>query len=142
MAQDGIPVTLVADSAAAWLMKSGAIDWIIVGADRIAANGDTANKIGTYSLAVLAKHHGVKLMVVAPTTTIDWGIESGAEIEIEQRDPKELLPACYDHEGSLVTAWNPVFDVTPAELIAAIVTERGVVLNPSIETMRSIKNAI
>ena len=142
LAQDGIPVTLVADSAAAWLMKSGAIDWIIVGADRIAANGDTANKIGTYSLAVLAKHHGVKLMVVAPTTTIDWGIESGAEIEIEQRDPKELLPACYDHEGSLVTAWNPVFDVTPAELIAAIVTERGVVLNPSIETMRGIKDVI
>lgn len=138
LAQDGIPVTLVADSAAAWLMKSGAIDWIIVGADRIAANGDTANKIGTYSLAVLAKHHGVKLMVVAPTTTIDWNIKSGAEIEIEQRDPKELLPACYDHEGSLVTAWNPVFDVTPAELIAAIVTEQGVVLNPTIEKMRGI----
>ncbi len=138
LAQDGIPVTLVADSAAAWLMKSGAIDWIIVGADRIAANGDTANKIGTYSLAVLAKQHGVKLMVVAPTTTIDWGIDNGAEIEIEQRDPKELLPACYDHEGSLVSAWNPVFDVTPAELIAAIVTEQGVVLNPSIETMRGI----
>ena len=141
LAQDGIPVTLVADSAAAWLMKSGAIDWIIVGADRIAANGDTANKIGTYSLAVLAKHHGVKLMVVAPTTTIDWGIESGSEIEIEQRDPKELLPVCYDHEGSLVTAWNPVFDVTPAELIAAIVTERGVVLNPSIETMDIVDDA-
>ena len=142
LAQDGIPVTLVADSAAAWLMKSGAIDWIIVGADRIAANGDTANKIGTYSLAVLAKQHGVKFMVVAPTTTIDWDIDSGVEIEIEQRDPKELLPACYDHEGSLVTAWNPVFDVTPAELIAAIVTERGVVLNPSIETMRGIKDVI
>ena len=142
LAQDGIPVTLVADSAAAWLMKSGAIDWIIVGADRIAANGDTANKIGTYSLAVLAKQHGVKFMVVAPTTTIDWDIESGVAIEIEQRDPKELLPACYDHEGSLVSAWNPVFDVTPAELIAAIVTERGVVLNPSIETMRGIKDAI
>ena len=142
LAQDGIPVTLVADSAAAWLMKSGAIDWIIVGADRIAANGDTANKIGTYSLAVLAKQHGVKFMVVAPTTTIDWDIESGVAIEIEQRDPKELLPACYDHEGSLVTAWNPVFDVTPAELIAAFVTERGVVLNPSIETMRGIKDAI
>jgi len=142
LAQDGIPVTLVADSAAAWLMKSGAIDWIIVGADRIAANGDTANKIGTYSLAVLAKHPWRKLMVVAPTTTIDWGIESGSEIEIEQRDPKELLPVCYDHEGSLVTAWNPVFDVTPAELIAAIVTDRGVVLNPSIEAMRSIRDAI
>jgi methylthioribose-1-phosphate isomerase len=122
----------LADSAAAWLMKSGAIDWVIVGADRIAANGDTANKIGTYSLAVLAKQHGVKFMVVAPTTTIDWAIENGDQIEIEQRDQNELLPACYIKEGSLVSAWNPVFDVTPAELISAIVTERGEVLNPNV----------
>ncbi len=142
LAQDGIPSTLIADSAAAWLMKSGAIDWIIVGADRIAANGDTANKIGTYSLAVLAKEHGVKFMVVAPTTTIDWNIDNGDQIEIEQRNPNELLPPCYNHEDSLVGAWNPVFDVTPAELIAAIVTERGVVLNPSEYGLRSLKNAI
>ncbi|MGZ8165842.1 MAG: S-methyl-5-thioribose-1-phosphate isomerase, partial [Methylobacter sp.] len=100
LAQDRIPVTLVADSAAAWLMKSGAIDWIIVGADRIAANGDTANKIGTYSLAVLAKQHGVKLMVVAPTSTIDWKTASGDQIEIEQRHQNELLAACYLKEGS------------------------------------------
>ena len=141
-AQDNIPVTLLADSAAAWLMKSGKIDWIIVGADRIAANGDTANKIGTYSLAVLAKQHGVKFMVVAPTTTIDWTIENGQHIEIEQRDQNELLPACYNHTDSLVSAWNPVFDVTPSELIAAIVTERGVVLNPTELTMRAIKDGI
>jgi methylthioribose-1-phosphate isomerase len=142
LAQDSIPVTLLADSAAAWLMKSGAIDWVIVGADRITANGDTANKIGTYSLAVLAKHHGVKFMVVAPTTTLDWTIINGSQIEIEQRDQNELLPACYSKEGSLVSAWNPVFDVTPAELISAIVTERGVVLNPTEQSMRGLKDVI
>ncbi|MBL6986629.1 MAG: S-methyl-5-thioribose-1-phosphate isomerase [Methylobacter sp.] len=142
LAQDGIPSTLIADSAAAWLMKSGAIDWIVVGADRIAANGDAANKIGTYSLAVLAKQHGVKLMVVAPTTTIDWTMPSGDLIEIEQRNQNELLPTCYNHEDSLVSAWNPVFDVTPAELIAAIVTERGVVLNPAGQGVGGLKNAI
>jgi len=139
LAQDEIPVTLLADSAAAWLMKSGAIDWVIVGADRIAANGDTANKIGTYSLAVLAKQHGVNFMVVAPTTTIDWAIQNGDQIEIEQRNQNELLPACYNKAGSLVSAWNPVFDVTPAELISAIVTERGVVLNPTEQSMRGIR---
>jgi methylthioribose-1-phosphate isomerase len=142
LAQDGIPSTLIADSAAAWLMKSGAIDWIVVGADRIAANGDAANKIGTYSLAVLAKQHGVKLMVVAPTSTIDWKIDNGDQIEIEQRNQNELLPDCYSDEESLVSAWNPVFDVTPAELIAAIVTERGVILNPAEHGVRSLKNAI
>jgi methylthioribose-1-phosphate isomerase len=131
LSQDGIPATLIADSAAAWLMKSGKIDWIIVGADRIAANGDTANKIGTYSLATLAKQHGVKFMVVAPHSTIDWSLENGDNIEIECREPRELLPACYDVPNSLVSAWNPVFDVTPAALIDAIVTENGVVLNPS-----------
>ena len=142
LAQDGIPVTLLADSAAAWLMKSGAIDWVIVGADRIAANGDTANKIGTYSLAVLAKQHGVKVMVVAPTTTIDWAIDTGDQIDIEQRNQNELLPACYIKEHSVVSAWNPVFDVTPAELISAIVTERGVVLNPTEQGMRGLKDGI
>ena len=142
LAQDGIPSTLIADSAAAWLMKFGALDWIVVGADRIAANGDVANKIGTYALAVLARQHGVKLMVVAPTTTIDWAIDSGNQIELEQRSPNELLPACYNHKDSLVSAWNPVFDVTPAKLISAIVTERGVILNPAEQDIRSLKNAI
>lgn len=131
LSQEGIPVTLIADSAAAWLMKTGAVDWVVVGADRITANGDVANKIGTYSLAVLAKEHGVKLMVVAPMSTIDWGINQGDQIKIEERNPRELLPDCYLEEDSGVSAWNPVFDVTPVELISAIVTERGVVLNPA-----------
>jgi methylthioribose-1-phosphate isomerase len=132
LAQEKIPVTLIADSAAAWLMKTGAIDWVIVGADRITANGDVANKIGTYSLAVLAQQHEVKFMVVAPMTTIDWGINQGDQIKIEERDPRELLPECYlEDEPAMVSAWNPVFDVTPVELITAIVTERGVVLNPA-----------
>ncbi|MCX7066181.1 MAG: S-methyl-5-thioribose-1-phosphate isomerase [Methylococcales bacterium] len=131
LAQENIPVTLIADSAAAWLMKTGAIDWVVVGADRITANGDVANKIGTYGLAVLAKQHDVRFMVVAPTTTIDWGINQGDQIKIEERHPHELLLDCYRDEDSYVTAWNPVFDVTPVELISAIVTERGVVLNPA-----------
>jgi methylthioribose-1-phosphate isomerase len=138
LAQDGIPATLIADSAAAWLMKSSKVDWIIVGADRIAANGDVANKIGTYSLAVLAKQHGVKVMVAAPSSTFDFSMENGDAIEIEQRNPKELLPECYLQADSLVNAWNPVFDVTPAELITAIVTERGVVLNPGQHGVRSL----
>lgn len=140
LSQEKIPVTLIADSAAAWLMQSGVIDWVIVGADRITANGDVANKIGTYSLAVLAKQHGVKFMVVAPTTTIDWGINQGDQIKIEERNPNELLPETYLDEESNVTAWNPVFDVTPVELISAIVTERGVVLNPAVgQGVRGLK---
>ncbi len=138
LAQDAIPATLIADSAAAWLMASGAIEWIVVGADRIAANGDVANKIGTYSLAVLARQHGVKMMVVAPTSTLDGSIANGAEIKIEQRLQSELLPSCYNVENALVDAWNPVFDVTPAHLISAIVTERGVVLNPDKDGVRSL----
>ncbi|WP_446810795.1 S-methyl-5-thioribose-1-phosphate isomerase [Methylomonas sp. 2BW1-5-20] len=138
LAQDGIPATLIADSAAAWLMKSGKVDWIIVGADRIAANGDVANKIGTYSLAVLAKQHGVKVMVAAPSSTFDFSMENGDSIEIEERNPKELLTDCYLNDGSLVNAWNPVFDVTPAALINAIVTERGVVIDPGLHGVRSL----
>ncbi|MDD2767170.1 MAG: S-methyl-5-thioribose-1-phosphate isomerase [Methylococcus sp.] len=137
--QDKIPATLLADSAAAWLMKSGAVQWAVVGADRIAANGDVANKIGTYSLAVLAKHHGVKLMVVAPTSTVDWATASGADIVVEERDQRELLHPCFLEAGSVVGAWNPVFDVTPAALVDAIVTEAGVVLNPSAEAMASLR---
>lgn len=141
LAEDNIPATLIADSAAAMLMRNGQINWLIVGADRIAANGDVANKIGTYSLAVLAKYHSVKMMVVAPLSTIDFSITSGSQIEIEQRDASEFLPDCYVHEGSLVNAWNPVFDVTPAELINVIVTERGAVFNPGKKGVRELKNA-
>lgn len=138
--QDGIPATLIADSAAAWLMKSGKVQWVLVGADRIAANGDTANKIGTYSLAVNARHHGVRFMVVAPTSTVDWDTASGADIEIEQRSRAELLGAHFLREASVIDAWNPVFDVTPAGLIDAIVTEAGVVLNPGDNGLQSLRS--
>jgi methylthioribose-1-phosphate isomerase len=138
--QDRIPAILIADSAAASLMRSGAVQWVIVGADRIAANGDTANKIGTYSLAVNARHHGVKFMVVAPASTIDWNAPSGASIAIEERDRKELLSDYFLQEDRVIEAWNPVFDVTPAQLIDAIVTEHGVVLNPDAKTMRALQH--
>jgi methylthioribose-1-phosphate isomerase len=136
--QDRIPATLLADSAAAWLMKSGAVQWVVVGADRIAANGDVANKIGTYSLALLARHHGVKLMVAAPTSTVDWATGAGADIVVEERDPRELLHPAFLGEDSVIGAWNPVFDVTPAALIDVIVTEAGVVANPSPEAMAAL----
>ena len=140
--QDGIDATLVADAAAAHLMKSGHVHWVIVGADRICANGDTANKIGTYSHAIAARHHGLKVMVVAPSSTVDMATASGEEIEIEMRDPAELLSLSGQRtvaEG--IGAWNPVFDVTPAALIDAIVTERGVVLQPDVESMQAMFGA-
>ncbi|WP_295457081.1 S-methyl-5-thioribose-1-phosphate isomerase [uncultured Thiodictyon sp.] len=135
----GIPVTLQADGAAASLMAGGGIGWVIVGSDRIAANGDVANKIGTYGLAVLAKYHGVKVMVAAPTSTVDMAIASGAEIPIEERDPEELL-SCGGRRLAPkgCAARNPVFDVTPAALVDAIVTERGVVLAPTTQKMRAL----
>jgi methylthioribose-1-phosphate isomerase len=137
LVRDGIPARLIADSAASHLMKDGKVTWVIVGADRIAANGDTANKIGTYQLAIAARHHGVKFMVVAPSTTVDMATATGEDIEIELRDATELLSVAGNRtviEGA--DAWNPVFDVTPAELIDAIVTERGVILEPNEEQMR------
>ncbi|HEV3403009.1 MAG TPA: S-methyl-5-thioribose-1-phosphate isomerase [Gaiellaceae bacterium] len=114
----GIPHAVIVDSAAASLMARGEVDCVITGADRIAANGDTANKIGTYSLAVLARHHGIPLYVVAPTSTVDPATPAGAAIPIEERDGAEIT--------ARFAARNPAFDVTPAELIAAIVTEDGV----------------
>ena len=133
--QDKIPVTLLVEGAAAWLMKQGKVDWVITGADRIAANGDVANKIGTYSLALVAKAHGVKLMVVAPTTTIDLNCPTGDQIEIESRSEDEVL----NFNGARIAtdgagAWNPVFDVTPAEFVTAIVTEKGVIKYPETPT--------
>jgi methylthioribose-1-phosphate isomerase len=137
--EDGIPVTLICEGAAASLMKGGRIGWVIVGADRITANGDTANKIGTYGLAILARHHGVRFMVVAPSSTFDLALRSGAEIPIETRPMDEVTTLGGQRiapEG--VEAWNPSFDVTPAELIDAIVTERGVILRPDAERVRAI----
>ncbi|MGH8026232.1 MAG: S-methyl-5-thioribose-1-phosphate isomerase [Pseudoxanthomonas sp.] len=136
--QDGIDATLIADSAASHLMKTGAVQWVVVGADRICANGDTANKIGTYQLAIAARHHGVKFMVVAPSSTVDMETASGDLIEIEERDPGEMLGIGGVRtvaEG--IRAWNPVFDVTPGELIDAIVTEKGAIEDPTAEKMRT-----
>jgi methylthioribose-1-phosphate isomerase len=140
--RDGIPVRLIADGAAAALMHRGGVRWAIVGADRIAANGDVANKIGTYGLAVNARHHGVRFMVVAPTTTVDMGVASGVDIPIEERSPDEVLSV---HGQRLAPdgaeAWNPAFDVTPAALVDAIVTERGVVHAPDREKMAAMMGA-
>jgi len=125
----GIPHAVIADSAAASLMAAGEVDCVVTGADRIAANGDTANKIGTYSLAVLAAHHDLPFYVVAPTSTIDPDTPTGADIPIEERAASEVT--------SRFSARNPAFDVTPAELISAIVTERGVHRPPYAEALRS-----
>jgi methylthioribose-1-phosphate isomerase len=122
-----IPHAVIADSAAGSLMAAGEVDCVITGADRIAANGDAANKIGTYSLAVLARHHDLPLYVVAPSTTLDLGTPSGGSIPIEERDPAEVT--------ARFAARNPAFDVTPAALISAIVTERGVHRAPYAESL-------
>jgi methylthioribose-1-phosphate isomerase len=126
----GIPHVVIADSAAASLMAAGEVDCVVTGADRIAANGDSANKIGTYSLAVLAAHHGIPLYVVAPTSTVDLATPSGAEIPIEERAADEITKR--------FAARNPAFDVTPAELIAAIVTEHGVHSAPYSQSLAAL----
>jgi methylthioribose-1-phosphate isomerase len=139
LTQDSIPVCLNVDGAAAWLLANKNIKWIIVGADRVTANGDVANKIGTYSLAVLAKYHGVKMMVVAPSSTVDMALATGTEIEIEMRETEELTQiANLKIAPNGVNAINPVFDVTPASLIDAIVTEKGVIKNPNNEKMIAV----
>lgn len=138
--QEKISVTVVTDSMAAWLMKKGEINLVLVGADRIARNGDTANKIGTYSLAVLSKWHGVPFYVAAPTSTVDLTIASGLEIPIEERDVREVT----HFQGRMVTpkeakALNPAFDVTPQFLIKAIITERGILRKPFGSKLKRIK---
>ena len=136
--QDGIQPTLIADAAASHLMKTGAVQWVVVGADRICANGDTANKIGTYQLALAAKHHGVKFMVAAPSSTVDMETPDGDAIEIEERDPGELFGVgTVRTAAEQIAACNPVFDVTPHTLIDAIVTERGVIERPDEAKMRA-----
>jgi methylthioribose-1-phosphate isomerase len=126
--QAGIPHAVIADSAAGSMMARGEVDLVVTGADRIAANGDTANKIGTYSLAVLAAYHGIPIYVVAPSSTLDPGTPDGSAIPIEERDPAELTDR--------FPARNPAFDVTPAQLITAIVTENGVHRPPYKESLR------
>lgn len=136
--QDGITPTLIADAAAAHLMRTGAVQWVIVGADRICANGDTANKIGTYQLAIAARHHGVKFMVAAPSSTVDLETPDGEAIHIEEREPTELFSlGGVRTAAEQVEAWNPVFDVTPHALIDVIVTEKGVIERPDEAAMRA-----
>jgi methylthioribose-1-phosphate isomerase len=137
--KDGIPVTVITDNMAAFMMQQKRIDAIIVGADRIAANGDTANKIGTYSLAILANEHKIPFYVAAPLSTIDFNLKTGREIPIEERDKKEV-----SHIGGKrmvpqgVSIWNPAFDVTPNRFITAIITDYGVVKKPYQKNLKKL----
>lgn len=137
--KDGIPTTVISDNMAGAIMKQGKIGAIVVGADRIAANGDVANKIGTYTVAVLAKEHGIPFYVAAPISTVDLATSDGSGIPIEQRNPKEVT-----HIGGRqmvpdgVSVENPAFDVTPARYVAAIITERGVARAPYEESLRKL----
>lgn len=137
--QEGIPVTLITDSMAGYFMNQKKIDCVIVGADRIAANGDVANKIGTYTLAVLAKENDIPFCVAAPTSTIDLSLPSGAEIPIEERDPDEVthIQGIRIAPGEIDVA-NPAFDVTPHNYITLIITEKGIIKEPYIERLREI----
>ena len=135
----GIDVTLICDNMAAHVMKLGKVQCVIVGADRIAANGDTANKIGTYGVSILAKEHGIPFYVAAPVSTFDLSIKSGNDIPIEERSPEEVTNGFGKRtapEG--VKVFNPAFDVTPAKNITAIITEKGVIKNPSVENIQRV----
>jgi methylthioribose-1-phosphate isomerase len=137
MVQENIPVTLITDNMSGYMMAQGEIDAVVVGTDRVAANGDVANKIGTYMVAVLAKRHNIPFYVACPLSTIDLNIACGADIPIEERSADEVKGFRETHwaaEG--VKIRNPSFDVTPAELVTALITEKGVVLNPSRENLR------
>ncbi|HAC64314.1 MAG TPA: S-methyl-5-thioribose-1-phosphate isomerase [Cyanothece sp. UBA12306] len=139
--QEGIPVTVISDNMAAHCMKQGLIHGVVVGADRIAANGDAANKIGTYGLAVISQMHNVPFFVAAPLSTIDFALENGEQIPIEERHPSEIYKVgetrlCPDG----VDYYNPAFDVTPANLIKAIITEKGAIKPDDILTLREVNN--
>ncbi len=132
LARDGIPARVLVDGAAGLLLQRESIQAVIVGADRVAANGDVANKIGTHGLAVLARYHGVPFCVAAPTSTIDLDTPDGSAIPIEERPGEEILDWAGERRAPATAhAWNPVFDITPAELVDALITERGVVETPS-----------
>ena len=137
--QRSVPVTLICDSMAGWVMKEGRVQAVIVGADRIAANGDSANKIGTYSLSVLAKAHGIPFYVAAPSSTFDLTIQSGAEIPIEQRVSTEITHAFGKQTApDGCRTYNPAFDVAPAENISALITERGVIQPVTKERIQAV----
>jgi len=138
--RQGVDVTLICDNTAATLMQQGKIDKVIAGADRIAANGDTANKIGTYSLAILAKYHRVPFYIAAPLSTFDLSIKSGKDIPIEQRDRKELTELFFKKPiaEKSVKVFNPAFDVTPNGLITAIITDKGIIRQPYLKNIKRI----
>jgi methylthioribose-1-phosphate isomerase len=142
LVRDAIPTTVITESMAGPLMRQGGIDFVVVGADRIAANGDVANKVGTYTVAVLAKTHGVPFYVAAPLSTIDLATPDGSHIPIEQRPSKEV-----SHLGSTrltpegASIWNPAFDVTPADLVTGIITERGIARAPYSESLKRLFDA-
>jgi methylthioribose-1-phosphate isomerase len=143
LAKDGIDTTLISDNMAGWMMRNGKIQAVVVGADRIAANGDTANKIGTYSVAVLAHEHGIPFYVAAPFSTVDLGTPDGTKIPIEQRAAAEVTHLAGKRiapEGIKVE--NPAFDVTPAKYIAGIITERGVAKAPFGESLKRLAEAV
>ncbi|HYG80390.1 MAG TPA: S-methyl-5-thioribose-1-phosphate isomerase, partial [Pyrinomonadaceae bacterium] len=137
--ENGVPVTLICDNMAGQVMREGKVQAVIVGADRIAANGDTANKIGTYMVAVLARQHGIPFYVAAPVSTVDLKLATGDLIPIEERDAREVTHIRDQQlapEG--VSVANPAFDVTPGELVAAIITDRGVARPPYTESLRKL----
>jgi methylthioribose-1-phosphate isomerase len=139
LAEDGIPVTLITDNMAGHFMSRGEVQAVIVGADRVAANGDVANKIGTYMVAVLARRHQIPFYVAAPLSTIDPGTPNGAAIPIEERDSEEVTAvAGVRFAPSGVGARHPAFDVTPAELVTGLITERGVILEPNREKISAL----
>ena len=137
--KDDIPVTVITDNMAGHVMKSGKVDAVVVGADRIAANGDTANKIGTYMVAVLAREHNIPFYVAAPISTLDLKLKTGAEIPIEERDEKEVTHIReYQLAPDGINVHNPAFDVTPNQLIAAIITDKGVARAPYTESLKRL----
>ncbi|MEM5769764.1 MAG: S-methyl-5-thioribose-1-phosphate isomerase, partial [Bacillota bacterium] len=138
--QDNIPVTLITDNMAGYVMKEGLIDCVIVGADRIAANGDTANKIGTYSVAVLAKEHNIPFYVAAPLSTFDFALASGEQIPIEERSADEVTHITGRRIAPAgVRVFNPAFDVTPHKYIAALITEKGIVYPPYVTNLQNFR---
>src|SRR4051794_36051801 len=140
--QNGIPVTVICDNMAATVMKQGKVQAVIVGTDRVAANGDVANKIGTLNVAILARHFGIPFLVAAPTSSIDLSLSSGDQIPIEQRDGREISEGLGKRTApDDVELYNPAFDVTPAELVTAIITERGVVRPPYETALRQACSA-
>jgi methylthioribose-1-phosphate isomerase len=140
MVQERIPATLITDNMAGHLMASGKVQKVVVGADRITASGDVANKIGTYGVAVLARHHRIPLIVAAPVSTIDFGISAGEEIPIEMRSRDEIVWwQGVQNAPEDVDVYNPAFDVTPSELVSAIVTEKGIALPPYTASLAAFK---